>query len=223
MAQRAGRKQQHGAANEGGGEQSHDAGATHIAPIGRQRLRTRRPAHHLHLHRPAGPSNAAKPAADAPTAASATGSGATKPAAKPLIVARVVDGDTIKLRDGRTIRLLQVDAPEATQCYGGRATLQLRHILKPGTRITIAADAKLPKRDSAGRMLRYVNIGRTSVNRLLVQRGAAMPHFISGKRGRLATALLQDARDAKRAQRGLWRSCERVRITPSAGAHTGPA
>lgn len=169
------------------------------------------------------PAGAAAPG-DQPTASGGgVANAAVRPATRPAIVARIIDGDTIKLRDGRTVQLLQVDAPETNECYGARATRQLRRILKPGIRIALSADARLAKVDHAGRLLRYVTARGTNVNRLLVQRGAAMPHFTKNRRGRLATSLLGDARVAKRNDRGLWRTCDGVRLSPRIGADTGLA
>jgi endonuclease YncB( thermonuclease family) len=157
-------------------------------------------------------------------AATVAGGGGTSTAQRvPMaVVARVINGDTIRLRDGRTVRLLQVDAPEASECFGGRATASLRRILRPGVRIGLQADARLGTVDADRRLLRYVLIGRTNVNRMLVQRGAATPHFVGGKRGRLASPLLADARAARSAERGLWKACPDTKLTPTTGANTGP-
>jgi len=161
-----------------------------------------------------------KPAAAAsgPPAAGATA--ATR--VPPTIVDRVIDGDTIRLRDGRTVRLLQIDAPETNECFGRRATAELHKLLKPGARVTLTTDAKLERTDSYGRLLRYVAVGRTQVNRTLVLRGAAAPYFYKGARGRYASKLLSDATTARRAKRGLWSACPSVRLTPNRGTNTGP-
>lgn len=162
----------------------------------------------------------AKPVASATVAG---GGGSTnKPRVPTAVVARAINGDTIRLRDGRTVRLLQVDAPETNECHGGRSTAMLRRILRPGTRISLQAERRLGTVDAHRQLLRYVVVGRTNVNRLLVQRGAATPHFVGGKRGRLARALLTDARKARSADRGLWKACPGTKLTPSRGANTGP-
>ena len=43
--------------------------------------------------------------------------------AEGAVVARVIDGDTVELVDGRRVRLVQIDTPEkGTECYGDEAS-----------------------------------------------------------------------------------------------------
>ena len=69
----------------------------------------------------------------------ARGAEATHPS---CIVARVIDGDTFVCDDGAHIRLLQINAPEASACGGAWATSALRNIfLRPGSLVRLDYDA----------------------------------------------------------------------------------
>ena len=127
-------------------------------------------------------------------------------------VAYVVDGDTIDLRGGGRVRLVQIDAPEVREreCYARRATGALRALLPPGATVALIPDARLDRVDRYGRLLRYVFRHGKNLNLALVARGAATVWFFAGERGRYATALLADARKARREHRGLWGACNAV-------------
>src|SRR5262245_26184189 len=67
-------------------------------------------------------------------------------------VARVVDGDTIVLRGGGRVRLLQIDSPEVGEgeCYSHRATLALRRLLPVGATVALLGDPRLDRVDRYG-------------------------------------------------------------------------
>src|SRR5262245_34070256 len=75
-----------------------------------------------------------------------------------VVVATVVDGDTIELRNGRRVRLLQIDTPElgSHECYAREAAAALRELLPAGSVVRLTADPKLDRLDRYGRLLRYV-------------------------------------------------------------------
>jgi micrococcal nuclease len=131
-------------------------------------------------------------------------------------VARVVDGDTIVLEDGRHVRLVQLDAPETDEgeCYAREAEAALRALLPAGTEIEIESDPALDKRDRFGRTLAYVSKDGANINLDLVRRGAAAPWFFHGDRGRYASDLLAAAREAGRQHRGLWGACPGTALDP---------
>ena len=64
------------------------------------------------------------------------------------VVASVTDGDTLRLTDGRRVRLVQVDTPElgGGECYSRAARTQLLQLAGPGTRVR----ARRPIRASTG-------------------------------------------------------------------------
>jgi endonuclease YncB( thermonuclease family) len=132
------------------------------------------------------------------------------------VVASVYDGDTLTLRDGRRIRLVQIDTPElgTGECYSRTARTALLGLAPPGGRVLLEADPALDKVDRYGRLLRYVRRSGRNVNVVLVRRGAATPYFYRGDRGRYASQLMATARAARAARRGLWRACPGTRLDP---------
>ena len=129
------------------------------------------------------------------------------------IVGYVVDGDTLRLRDGTYVRLVQIDSPERGQeCFAEAAARELSRLTPSGARIVLEADPVLDQVDRYGRLLRYVHTS-VNVNLVLVRRGAATPYFYEGDRGRHAARLLAAAGEARRERRGMWGAC-RVSWTP---------
>ena len=139
-------------------------------------------------------------------------------------VARIADGDTLRLSDGRRIRLVQIDAPEpGSECFGNEAEQELAGLVPPGSEVELERDPSLDERDRFGRLLRYVTSGGENVNLALVERGAAAPYFFRGERGRYADDLLDAAEAARAARRGLWGVCPAARLHPGRTLAAGPA
>ena len=142
------------------------------------------------------------------------------------VIDHVADGDTVVLRGGETIRLVQIDTPEVygdTECYGRQASALTESILPAGTRVRIATDPGLDQRDRDGRTLAYVWKGSSMVNLRLVREGAAAPYFYSGDKGRYATPIFDAAVAARKAGRGLWGHCRKgsVPLRATRGVSTG--
>jgi micrococcal nuclease len=140
-------------------------------------------------------------------------------------VERVIDGDTIALRNGQHVRLVQIDTPEVyfgLECYGHAASLTTERLLPVGTGVRLFAEPATDRVDEYGRLLRYVvraNDG-LNVNIRLVAVGAAAPYFYDGRRGRYARLLDALARRAKAKKLGLWGACPRTRYDPYRGVRT---
>jgi micrococcal nuclease len=141
------------------------------------------------------------------------------------VVASVYDGDTLTLSDGTRVRLLQIDTPElgSGECYSRASRKALLRYVPVGARVVLEADPRLDRVDRYGRLLRYVHRGSRNANLLLVRTGAAAPYFYGGDLGRYAARLLSDAREAKRAKRGLWGACPGTALDPFAAVDTGSA
>jgi endonuclease YncB( thermonuclease family) len=148
-------------------------------------------------------------------------------ATRTAVIDHVADGDTVVLRGGETIRLVQIDTPEVygdTECYGRQASALTESILPTGTRVRIATDPALDQRDRDGRTLAYVWKGSSLVNLRLVREGAAAPYFYSGDEGRYAATIYRAAVLARKASRGLWGRCRKgsVPLRAGRGVATGP-
>lgn len=138
-------------------------------------------------------------------------------------VSYVVDGDTVALRGGPHVRLLQIDTPEvgSGECYSRRAAKDLRKLLPVGADVELQRDPRLDSIDRYGRLLRYIFHRGINVNLRLVEQGDATVWFYGGDRGRYAAQLLSAARRARAEKRGLWGACRTV-WDPYAPATTKP-
>jgi micrococcal nuclease len=127
------------------------------------------------------------------------------------VVARAIDGDTIELESGETIRYLLVDTPEstggATDCFGENAHT-FNEDLVVGKTVQLAYDVECE--DHFGRLLAYVTVGANEVNPLLVERGyACVLHIPPNGDDRVDE--FQALEDAARASgAGMWSACTEV-------------
>jgi micrococcal nuclease len=144
-------------------------------------------------------------------------------AAGSVTVSHVVDGDTIAMRGGPSVRLVQIDTPElgSGECYSRRAAKDLRRLVPDGARVALRADPRLDSVDRYGRLLRYVYHRGINVNLRLVEHGDATVWLYDGARGRYASQLLAAARRARAEKRGLWGACNTV-WDPYGPATTSP-
>ena len=127
------------------------------------------------------------------------------------VVDRVNDGDTITLRGGAKVRLVQVDAPELSRdCFGREASRELASLAPVGTKVTLTPDPRLDDRDDYGRRLRYVFVRGTNVNVALVRRGAASPYFFRRQRGQYADELDALGENFELRMEGRTRSARRA-------------
>jgi endonuclease YncB( thermonuclease family) len=140
-------------------------------------------------------------------------------------VDHVADGDTVVLRGGITVRLVQIDTPEVyfhPECFGKQASAETKALLRRGTLVRLVREQATSSSDVYGRLLRYVvRQGGPNVNLKLVADGAAAPYFFEGARGRYASVLMQEARAARAAGKGLWGYCPGTALDPTSGVSTG--
>lgn len=126
-------------------------------------------------------------------------------------VVEVVDGDTVKLAGGETVRYLMADSTEITkgknECYGQEAA-SFNKSMVLDKQVTLAYDVEC--RDKYGRLLAYVSVDGIEVNSLEVERGFACVLHIppNGAERELEFADLQA--QAKAAKRGVWGACDPV-------------
>jgi micrococcal nuclease len=137
----------------------------------------------------------------------------------------VTDGDTVVLRNGQRVRLVQIDTPEVyfgRECYGPQASATTKRLLPAGTRVRLIPEPATDRVDQYGRLLRYVIRVRdgVDVNIRLVALGAAAPYFYAGRRGMYASRLEALAKRARTNRLGLWRACPHTVYDPYAGVKT---
>jgi hypothetical protein len=87
--------------------------------------------------------------------------GASSTAARPTVyrVDHVADGDTITLRNGQRVRLVQIDTPEVyfgVECYGPQESAITKRLLPLGTRVNLLPEPATDRVDLYGRLLRDV-------------------------------------------------------------------
>jgi micrococcal nuclease len=127
-------------------------------------------------------------------------------------VVRVIDGDTIQVDvDGELerVRYIGMDTPETVhprkpvECFGKEASA--RNAALVGDK-KVRLERDVTDRDRYGRLLRYVWVDDTFVNLELVREGYAMvstyPPDVEH-----TDAFVAAQREAREANRGLWRSC----------------
>lgn len=124
------------------------------------------------------------------------------------VVAYVLDGDSIRLADGREVRYLGIDAPERHGPDGRPApwaeeAKAANARLVEGRRVRLFAGKGEPDRDVYGRLLRHVYRGRLWVNGHLVAMGLARARY-GGSIDPRAARLQRLEADARRRGRGLW-------------------
>jgi micrococcal nuclease len=146
------------------------------------------------------------------------GGGGTSAPAPPgtATLARVVDGDTIRVRiKGREerVRLVGIDTPESVkpgtpvQCFALAASARTKALLPKGSTVRLVRDVE--ERDRYGRLLAYVYRARDDlfVNLALAREGYAVVLTVPpnvAHTGEFVAA----ARDAREHGRGLWSRCE---------------
>lgn len=134
---------------------------------------------------------------------------------KSYAVAAVVDGDTIRVREGEreiTVRLLGIDAPESvdprkrTQCFGKESSDELRRLLN-GQTIRLAMNPKREAVDRYGRTLACVyRDDGLFVNEYLIAGGYAR-EYTYGSPYSLRERFKKTEATARAEGRGLWKEC----------------
>lgn len=93
-----------------------------------------------------------------------------------LVVTHVVDGDTVDLDNGETVRLVGIDTPERGECGYDEARAALVHLVE-GRRVTLGASGE--DRDRYDRLLRYVDVGKVDAGLRLIREGLAIARYDS--------------------------------------------
>ena len=147
----------------------------------------------------------------------------------PLPVARVVDGDTIRVSTGVTLRLIGMDTPETVdprkpvQCFGREASTHA-HELLDNTSVSLEYDPTQGRLDRYGRTLAYVwmSDGRL-YNQLMIEDGFAHEYTYSVPY-KYQAAFIAAQQDARQTERGLWSptTCAGDTTTPTSGSGVVP-
>lgn len=87
-----------------------------------------------------------------------------------FLVMRVVDGDTVELFGGETLRLIGIDTPERGEPCFNEAKQKLAELVE-GKTVFIEKDVE--EKDKYGRLLGYLYVGDAFVNLEMVESGFA--------------------------------------------------
>ena len=86
------------------------------------------------------------------------------------LVVKIIDGDTFILRNGETVRMIGIDAPEKGSYYYEESKARLSELIHNKS-VTLAKDKS--NKDKYGRLLRYVYFNGTFINLVMVEEGFA--------------------------------------------------
>jgi len=123
-----------------------------------------------------------------------------EPFAERALVREVIDGDTVRLEDGRRVRYLGIDTPEIGEYFYDEATARNRELVE-GKMVDLEPGSK--DLDEFDRMLRYVYIDGLFVNAELVAQGYAKA-YRKGPREEYSEYLFQLEEEARANKLGLW-------------------
>ncbi|MBU7019333.1 MAG: thermonuclease family protein [Theionarchaea archaeon] len=110
----------------------------------------------------------------------------------------IIDGDTFRLANGETVRLIGIDAPELSQPGGKESREYLAQlILNKG--VTLEKGSK--DRDKYNRLLRFVYIGDICINEEMIRQGYAEARYLTDS---IREYYIQLEIEAEIAKAGLW-------------------
>jgi micrococcal nuclease len=125
-------------------------------------------------------------------------------------VLKVVDGDTIEVLIGdkkERIRLIGIDSPELSQCFGQEASKKAKEILTDKT-IILESDSSQSDKDKYGRLLRYMFLSDgTNFDEFMVINGFAKEYTYRNISYKYQSEFFKAEIEAKKGNKGLWERC----------------
>lgn len=91
-------------------------------------------------------------------------------------VTRVIDGDTFETESGLKVRLIGINAPEITDIFGQEARQNLSDLIENKI-VDLQKDNISSDRDKYNRLLRYVILDGTDINKKMVSDGFAFAYL----------------------------------------------
>lgn len=122
-------------------------------------------------------------------------------------VERVIDGDTFKLKNGETVRLIGIDTPETVHLnkpverFGKEASEYAKKLLE-GEIVELEYDQQ--RRDKYNRILAYVFLEDLFVNAELIKQGYAHAYTKYPFKQEYMDLFRQLEKEAREAEKGLW-------------------
>jgi len=122
-------------------------------------------------------------------------------------VERVVDGDTLLLKNGARVRLIGADTPETVkpdhpvEPWGPEATAFTKDFVRGGK---VRLEFDQTRKDKHGRFLAYVWVGDRMLNEELIRAGLARARTFFHYRSDMKTRFRNAEKEAQAAGRGLY-------------------
>lgn len=131
-----------------------------------------------------------------------------------VMVAAVIDGDTIELEGGQKVRLIGIDTPETVDprrpvgCFGKEASSKTKELLY---KREIILEKDVTDADKYQRLLRYIylpveNGQMLFINDYLVREGFAKVYTFPPD-VKYTKQLIEAERQARENKKGLWKKC----------------
>lgn len=116
-------------------------------------------------------------------------------------VVRVIDGDTFEIESGEKVRMIGINTPEISDIFGKEAKYYLSELILNKT-VELQSDNISKDRDRYQRLLRYVILDGTDINKLLIADGFAFAYlkYRFGKKNNYKQAQIQ----ARAENKGIW-------------------
>lgn len=140
-------------------------------------------------------------------------------------VKEIIDGDTIRVEGGESIRYIGINTPEAGEPFYKEAKDRNKALVK-GKKVKVVVCEK-EKRDKYGRLLGWIYADNVLVNEVLLREGLAKALIIPPCGSEKEAEFIRIEKEAKAKRFGIWKSeAEKYRhaisITPNeAGRHIG--
>jgi endonuclease YncB( thermonuclease family) len=129
---------------------------------------------------------------------------------KEFVVTKVIDGNTVMLENGDTVRYLGIDAPHLKKNEGGpqfysREAARFNKSLVLLKKVRLESDAD--KKDAQGRLLAYVYVKNVFINGELVRLGYARA-AVGPPNVKHRDLLLRYQKEASERYAGLWQEAK---------------
>lgn len=126
-------------------------------------------------------------------------------AAQTARVKFISDGDSFVLESGERVRMIGINAPELADKFGPESKEHLARLIR-GKTVLLESDPQNDDRDVHGRLLRFVSVDGTDINRQMIADGWAYA-FLRYKFARSRRDAYRDAESsAKTSGAGIWNS-----------------
>lgn len=131
-----------------------------------------------------------------------------------VLVTEVIDGDTVKVENGKTVRLLGVDTPEtkdprkSVQCFGKEASNELKRLID---KKYVILEKDISETDKYNRLLRYIYLPLDNGQVLFIQDYLVREGFATALTFppdvKFSEQLREAEKFAKEQKKGLWGRC----------------